>query len=288
MKLAHTLLKLPQYLEAIQTRLITIDNKLTALEARIEADSRATALLAAGWVARSYALQGVVRHPSSPDAVVEGPSLEEASEKLEVLEPDIFPIWRELHKNDEPSYFDDSEASCSHWNHKYARLFGAFIGLFARGRLLDIGCGINGLPSYLAGYPTSLISGLDPRPSRVRVEFQYVQGFNEFLPWNDATFHTVVSGTSLDHVLSLEKSLEEVGRVLVPGGVYLVWLASLPGARPYEPRAKNFVVADKFHLFHFDRKWIEPLFEKFFEINEVCVIPQPGFDHVFYCLTKKA
>lgn len=62
---------------------------------------------------------------------------------------------------------------------------------------------------------------------------------------------------------------------------------TIPGAKSYEPHSKDFEPADEFHLFHFDRKWIEPLFEKYFSVEEICVISQPGFDHVFYCLTKK-
>jgi ubiquinone/menaquinone biosynthesis C-methylase UbiE len=88
-------------------------------------------------------------------------------------------------------------------------------------------------------------------------------------------------------VLSIEKSLEEVCRVLVPQGRYLVWLGSIPGAAAYDPKRTDFTPADHFHLFHFDRKWIEPIFAKYFEFLDVTIIPQVGFDHVFYCLTPK-
>ena len=225
--------------------------------------------------------------PEHGDIALTGPSVRKAEEKLASLEPTVFPIWKKLHENEEACYVGDVEHSCSHWDHKYARLFGAFVSLFAHGRLLDIGCGTVGRPAYLAHYPANLISGLDPRPSQVAVDFQYAQGFNEFLPWKDETFQVAVSGTSLDHVLSLERSLEEVQRVLRPGGMYLVWLASIPGSKPYDPRAEDFEPVDRFHLFHFDRKWIEPIFAKYFSIEEVCVIWQPGFDHVFYKLAKK-
>jgi len=277
---------------AIDGRLATLDGRMTAVETRIatpeerEATSRATALSAAGWVARSPALRRMDKAPRGRPRR-RGPDLAAALAEMAALEPTIFPIWQRLHEADTASYIEAIEASCSHWDQKYARLFGAFVSLFARGHLLDVGCGINGRPSYLAGYPAELITGLDPRPSRVAVDFEYAQGFNEFLPWEDGAFDTVVSGTSLDHVLSLERALDEVRRVLVPGGLYLVWLASIPGAKPYEPHAEGFAPVDQFHLFHFDRKWVEPLFEQRFSMEEVCVISQPGFDHVFYSLAKK-
>ena len=80
--------------------------------------------------------------------------------------------------------------------------------------------------------------------------------------------------------------MQEVRRVLAPNGIYLVWLASIPGAKGYTPRAADFAPADSFHLFHFDRKWVEPMFERYFSMEEVYMIAQPGFDHVFYCLRK--
>ena len=279
---------LSQRFSAIEDRLARLEGLIAGPEVR-EAENRATALLAAGWIARRANMEGLGNQRAiDPHARPVGPSVAVALERLEALDPANFPLWKRMHEEDEASYTSNIEASCSHWNHKYARLFGAFVSIFGRGRLLDIGCGINGRPSYLAGYPAQLISGLDPRPSRVAVEFEYVQGFNEFLPWGDETFSTVVSGTSLDHVLSLDRALEEVQRVLAPGGLYVVWLASVPGSRPYAPQSPGFEPADKFHLFHFDRKWIEPVFQRYFSIEEVCVIAQPGFDHVFYCLAKKA
>jgi hypothetical protein len=75
--------------------------------------------------------------------------------------------------------------------------------------------------------------------------------------------------------------------VLRPEGKYVVWLASIPGAAPFDEKAPNIAAIDRFHLFHFDRMWIEPLFERYFDIDDITVVPQPGFDHVFYCMTPR-
>jgi SAM-dependent methyltransferase len=198
--------------------------------------------------------------------------------------PNHFGVWKRLFENGKTSYYTRREASCSHRDHWYARLFGAYIDLHACGRLLDIGCGPHGLPSYLRHYDTSLVSGIEPLQATEPINFEYVRGFNEFLPWPDQAFHTVVSGTSLDHVISLERSLAEVRRVLTSDGRYLVWLASVPGAPAYDENGTSPQAVDEFHMFHFDRVWIEPLFEKYFKVQDVTVISQPGFDHVFYCL----
>ena len=277
---------------ATVNKVIETSDRLARIETQFggetfEAMSRSTALLAAGQVARYTANdheRDLVQSRYQPATIV---PIQSSLERLRNLTPEIYPFWQQLFQNDTISYEQDIEASASIWGHKYAQLFGAYLALFGRGRTLDIGCGINGKPSYLSAIPNEQISGLEPRSQRADPGFECVQGFNEFLPWPDGAFNTVVSGTSLDHVLSLEKSLSEVARVLAPGGRYLVWLASIAGSPPYEPDAPEFKPRDAFHLFHFDRVWIEPLFAKFFDFQDVTIIPQPGFDHVFYCLTSK-
>jgi len=248
-------------------------------------NTRAAALLAAGWQARRDVIAANDSEASLNEyRPAEPMPLKESLKQLEALDPRSFPVWQRLFQNGIESYEKDIETSISHWDQTYARLFGGYVLTFAKGRLLDVGCGTNGMPSYLAGYPLDLVSGIDPRTFKGDPPFEFAQGFNELLPWPDRSFETVVSGTSLDHVLSLAKSFEEVRRVLVPGGRYLIWLASIPGSKPYTPEAEDFEPVDQFHLFHFDRAWIEPILKHWFEIEDVTVIPQAGFDHVFYAL----
>jgi SAM-dependent methyltransferase len=211
----------------------------------------------------------------------------ESLRRLEALNPALFPVWSALFENGAKSYVEQRPGSCSHREHKYARLFGAYLEVYGHGRILDIGCGPYGLPSYLATRKAGLVCGLEPLPMLETPAFEVVRGFNEFLPWEDAQFDTVVSGTSLDHVMSLDVSLQEVQRVLRPDGKYVVWLASIPGSVPFNEMAKDFMPIDDFHLFHFDRVWIEPIFERYFLIDDVTVISQLGFDHVFYCMTPR-
>ena len=159
-------------------KLLAVEARIAALESVIpsaverEVESRSAALLAAGWMARSQNMRALSMHPRDlKRPIALDLSIEKARKKLQELEPAVFPIWQQLHKNDDQSYVDDVQASCSLWDNKYARLFGAFLNLFAQGQLLDIGCGTNGLPSYSGGYPKHSITGMDPRPSRVPVDF---------------------------------------------------------------------------------------------------------------------
>ena len=282
-------------------RLSAIENAVTRLETKFGPEAQAShdisaALQAAGWMIRHQRENSLYRSNAKTTGgsrnVAKIEPIEQAFARLKELEPRIYPVWLRLFENGLAEYREcverkEESASLSVWEHQYARIFGAYVGVFSSGRLLDIGSGARCIPSYLAGYPTDLLSLLDPLAAEIDFPCEFARGFNEFLPWPDASFDTVVSGTSLDHVLSLEKSLEEVVRVLRPGGHYVVWLASVPGSPPYKPNATEFEPPDRFHLFHFDRAWIEPLFAHYFDFVDITVIAYAGFDHVFYCMRPK-
>ena len=282
-------------------RLSAIENAVTRLETKFGPEAQAShdisaALQAAGWMIRHQRENSLYRSNAKTAGgsrnVAKIEPIEQAFARLKELELRIYPVWLRLFENGLAEYRESVErkeesASLSVWEHQYARIFGAYVGVFSSGRLLDIGSGAKRIPSYLAGYPTDLLSLLDPLEAEIDFPCEFARGFNEFLPWPDASFDTVISGTSLDHVLSLEKSLEEVVRVLRPGGHYVVWLASIPGSPPYKPNAPEFEPPDRFHLFHFDRAWIEPLFARYFDFIDITVIAYAGFDHVFYCMRPK-
>ena len=279
--------RLSSLLQVQMERLAAIDAELDRQRAEARNQVIVTALLAAAMTARSLRLNLKDCRYKSSYQPAKAKDIDTYFEQLRALCPNSFDVWRKLFENGKNSYYAQREASCSHRDHWYAGLFGAYVDIHASGRLLDIGCGPHGLPSYLSHYDPTLVSGLEPLEASELTSFECVRGFNEFLPWPDGAFNTVVSGTSLDHVISLEQSLKEVKRVLSTNGRYLVWLASVPGASAYEANAIDADGVDGFHMFHFDRKWIEPLFEKLFTIWDVTIINQPGFDHVFYCLLPR-
>jgi SAM-dependent methyltransferase len=206
---------------------------------------------------------------------------------LEQLAPEVFPVWQACFQAGEKAYYEERSSSCSSSSNIYVTAFQAFIAIHARGHLLDQGCGIYGLPSYLEGYPLELISAVEPLPMAVKTEFEVVRGFAEFLPWPDASFTAIVNGTSLDHVLSLDKSLAETHRVLHPDGKFLVWIGSIKGAKPYDLNKRPVQAIDKFHLFHFHEDWFEALMSQKFSIIEKITLPTPSFDHIFYAFKKR-
>ena len=111
-----------------------------------------------------------------------------------------------------------------------AELRGEVVPL-AKGRVFELGCG-GGLnqPFYNAAQITAL-SGLDPSAKLLDFareearakgwEADIRAGFGEDLPFDDASFDTVVSTFTLCSVSDHAKVLSELRRVLKPGGTML-------------------------------------------------------------------
>lgn len=206
---------------------------------------------------------------------------------LKALCPSLYPAWQILFENGQRAYRElPKEASCSTWNNEFAMLFRDFVDTYGTGAMLDIGCGPYGDPVYFSGRAPRSLAAIEPLPMESQAAFTVVRAFCEFLPWNDDSFDTVVVATSLDHVLSLKKSLQEIHRVLKPGGKVLIWLGSLPGMKEYDEQ--DSVPLDDFHLFQFDEKWATPLFTGYFSLVDLARFKAPGCDwhHCFYCLQK--
>lgn len=115
-------------------------------------------------------------------------------------------------------------------NDWYAPLFTTRVGLdrevYAGKRVLDIGCGPRGSLEW-ADHAARRV-GLDPLVAvyrRLGIDqhaMEYVAAPAEQQPFPDASFDIVTSINSLDHVDDLEVTIEEIGRVLAPGGLLLV------------------------------------------------------------------
>lgn len=85
---------------------------------------------------------------------------------------------------------------------------------FARGRLLDVGCGNKPYAHLFGPYVQSYI-GVDPDPDHSRPD---VAADVLHLPFAPATFDTVLATQVLEHVPQPDHMLKEVSRVLKPGG----------------------------------------------------------------------
>lgn len=198
--------------------------------------------------------------------------------------PTVFDAWKERLDDTAAAIAISETGNIANAADTYSRLFKAFVEQHIAGAVLDVGCGPFGKPYYLAGYPSDLVSGIDPLLSTKAGDIEAVQGISEYLPWPDKSFSTVISATSLDHCISLDRSIDEMVRVLKSDGRILLWLGSNPGSPPYRPLDPNFVAADRYHLFHFDIAWFEPMLEQRFRLIDRVKLDRAGYSHVFYCL----
>ncbi len=116
------------------------------------------------------------------------------------------------------------------------------------GRVLEIGCGPGLLSIRLAQAHGFDVTGIDLDPAmielaranavRSRIDVgrtpSFVVGDAAALPFGDETFDGVVSTFSMHHWSDRARGLDEIARVLAPGGRALIWDLK-PGTLPFHP-----------------------------------------------------
>ena len=233
-------------------------------------------------------LARLASHGSTRPRPVNLESFDHVLERARRDYPVVFGPWKERLDEHSAALAVSETGNAANAADPYSRLFRAFVEHHAQGVVLDVGCGPAGKPFYLSSYSSQLVSGIDPLSVQPHDDIEVVQGISEYLPWPDKSFSTVISATSLDHCISLERSLDEIIRVMKSGGAFLLWLGSIPGSPLYRPLDPAFAPADRFHLFHFDIAWLEPMLEPLFVVADRVKFDRAGYSHVFYCLRLKA
>lgn len=114
--------------------------------------------------------------------------------------------------------------------------------------------------------------------------FPFSQNIAEFIPYEDKSFTFITSVTSLDHVLLLDKALQEIKRVLSDEGIFLLWIGETKVNKVYNPYSPVCKAIDEYHMFHIHPEWFEKVMEEQF------VLLEHYFDcvgHHFYAYSKK-
>ena len=103
------------------------------------------------------------------------------------------------------------------------------------GRVLENGCGVGIYLQHLTPRAGSIV-GLefdDERVREARTRSQnLINGASEQLPFSTASFNVILSHEVLEHVRDDHRSVEEMVRVLKPGGVIVLFVPNL--GYPYE------------------------------------------------------
>ena len=96
---------------------------------------------------------------------------------------------------------------------------------------LDVGCGVGYSLMKAHNELGCIVKGIDPAPGEHGVgrfseglwkDRPIIEGSAENLPYEDESFDVVYSSHVLEHVNSEKKALEEMKRVLKPGGVLII------------------------------------------------------------------
>jgi SAM-dependent methyltransferase len=133
-------------------------------------------------------------------------------------------IWQVLQDNGEVSYGADPYNNLAYGEREDALAFMDFCRY--RGHILDVGCGPQKDPTYMAYYEKKDVSfiGIDPLIGIQPKNFNFALGLGEYLPFRDRLFDQVLFATSLDHLVDPKLSLREAIRVIKDDGEICIWI----------------------------------------------------------------
>ncbi len=96
--------------------------------------------------------------------------------------------------------------------------------------VLDIGCGASGKSLYYASLGAKKVTGIEvveyykeeaeslAKKLKLEDKFEFVHGDAASMPFTDSSFDTVIMNDAMEHVDDPVGVLEEINRVLIPGG----------------------------------------------------------------------
>ena len=107
-------------------------------------------------------------------------------------------------------------------------------------KVLDLGCGIGGKTIHQGEYwGVSEICGIDVNPLlidstnhflrtyKTEINYNFVQGYAEKMPFEDSSFDAIISEDTIEHVRSVKETLTECKRVLRKGGIAFLSFPSI-------------------------------------------------------------
>jgi 2-polyprenyl-6-hydroxyphenyl methylase/3-demethylubiquinone-9 3-methyltransferase len=126
--------------------------------------------------------------------------------------------------------FQITSERCDYIQSRVEEVFGK--GALAQQEVLEIGCG-GGLICHGLALRQALTVGIDPSETALKAARTHAQqdslgqneyfeqGYAEALPYADGSFSVIVCLDVLEHVSDLRKTIQEIERVLAPGGIFI-------------------------------------------------------------------
>lgn len=136
--------------------------------------------------------------------------------------------------------------------------------------VLDIACGV-GYGSYLLAAYALKVTGIDINKESIEVakkkysrpQLSFLNGDVENIPVENASFDVVISFETLEHITNHDKMLEEIKRVIKPGGLLLI---STPDKLIYSEKANHH---NPFHKKELYKDEFELLICRYFKNNQL-------------------
>jgi SAM-dependent methyltransferase len=114
--------------------------------------------------------------------------------------------------------------------HELRKRLAPFVEITSTTKVLEVGCGPHGIGFFLGDADVSAVdplAGFYDRAfawARDGAKVRTLEARGEDLPFAQDTFDLVISDNVLDHTMEPERVLQEVRRVLKPGGVFFLAL----------------------------------------------------------------
>lgn len=143
----------------------------------------------------------------------------------------------------------EGELGHAHYVHLFTEHFGLDPGHYAGKRVLDVGCGPRGSLEWAEQAAERV--GADPLAEDYRAlgtgrhAMRYVAAPAEALPFEDGRFDVVTCFNALDHVEDPDRALDELARVVAPGGSLLLVVEVGHEPTVNEPHTLGWDVADR-------------------------------------------
>jgi SAM-dependent methyltransferase len=181
-----------------------------------------------------------------PDRIVPEVSLVQGDKERHELE-----FWKTLKLGETLALeVTDRNISTIWYKDFYTSQFGLDDIFYTDKKVLDIGCGPMGSLEW-----ADMVServGLDPLADsycslrKLEHKMQYVNAHAEAIPFNDGYFDVVCSFNSLDHVDEIAPVIDEIIRVLAPGGSFLLITEVNHEPTPTEPISFSWDIVESF------------------------------------------
>lgn len=128
--------------------------------------------------------------------------------------------------------------------------FGLDVSYYLGKNMLDIGCGPRGSLEWAD--MASVRIGLDPLAHDYHKlwtrghKMQYVTAAAENIPFPDQYFDVVSSFRSLKHIIGIDRAVDEIIRVIAPGGIFLLCTSINSHTNHRQPTIISWAIVERF------------------------------------------